>query len=50
MGFTDNDLMDTENVPPSRTNRLHYNNDGNKNNSVNKRGRGFQRGSSNTGR
>ncbi|EHK21272.1 uncharacterized protein TRIVIDRAFT_52156 [Trichoderma virens Gv29-8] len=51
MGFPDNDLMDTENVPPStRSNRLHYNNDGGKNNSLNKRGRGFQRGSSNNGR
>ncbi|KAK4068221.1 uncharacterized protein Triagg1_7464 [Trichoderma aggressivum f. europaeum] len=45
MGFPDNDLMDTENVPPStRGNRLHY--DGGKNNSANnKRGRGFQKGS-----
>ncbi|KAL7941962.1 hypothetical protein V8C42DRAFT_333181 [Trichoderma barbatum] len=50
MGFPDNNLMDTENVPPSaRDNRLHYN-DGGKNNSLNKRGRGFQKGSSNNGR
>ncbi|KAK4059107.1 hypothetical protein Trihar35433_11203 [Trichoderma harzianum] len=49
MGFADNDLMDTENVPPStRGNRLHY--DGGKNNSANKRGRGFQKGSNNNGR
>ncbi|KAL7905905.1 hypothetical protein GGI35DRAFT_459592 [Trichoderma velutinum] len=50
MGFPDNDLMDTENVPPStRGNRLHY--DGGKNNnSANKRGRGFQKGSNSNGR
>ncbi|KAL6695402.1 hypothetical protein J3F84DRAFT_336140 [Trichoderma pleuroticola] len=50
MGFPDNDLMDTENVPPStRGSRLHY--DGGKNNnSANKRGRGFQKGSNNNGR
>lgn len=49
LGFPDNDLMDTENVPPStRGNRLHY--DGGKNNSANKRGRGFQKGSNNNGR
>ncbi|RFU75446.1 hypothetical protein TARUN_6779 [Trichoderma arundinaceum] len=52
LGFPDNDLMDTENVPPStRSNRLHYNNDGgNKNGNLNKRGRGFQKGPSNNGR
>ncbi|KAM0449234.1 hypothetical protein ACHAO4_007898 [Trichoderma viride] len=55
MGDFNNDLMDRENVPPSsrgggnNNNRLQYNNDGNKNNSVNKRGRGFQRGSNNNG-
>ncbi|KAL7893978.1 hypothetical protein HDV63DRAFT_384397 [Trichoderma sp. SZMC 28014] len=51
MGDYDNDLMDRENVPPSSrgsssNNRLQYN-DGNKNTNVNKRGRGFQRGSNN---
>ncbi|EHK47278.1 hypothetical protein TRIATDRAFT_194059, partial [Trichoderma atroviride IMI 206040] len=55
MGDYEHDLMDRENVPPSsrggsNNNRLQYNNDGNKNNSVNKRGRGFQRGSNNGGR
>ncbi|KAL7786699.1 hypothetical protein V8C37DRAFT_391762 [Trichoderma ceciliae] len=47
-----NDLMDPENVvqPSTRSNRLHYNNDGNKSHSVNKRGRGFQKGSSSNGR
>ncbi|PTB37429.1 uncharacterized protein TrAFT101_011152 [Trichoderma asperellum] len=48
-----NDLMDRENVPPSSrggSNRLQYNNDGNKNNNINKRGRGFQKGSNNGGR
>lgn len=54
MGDYNNDLMDRENVPPSSrgssnnnsNNRLQYN-DGNKNTNVNKRGRGFQRGSNN---
>ncbi|KAM0259416.1 hypothetical protein ACHAQJ_003310 [Trichoderma viride] len=48
MGFSDTDLMDRENVPPSTRggSRLHYN-DGNKSNNVNKRGRGFQKGPSN---
>ncbi|KAM0470834.1 hypothetical protein ACHAPX_009708 [Trichoderma viride] len=54
MGDYDTDLMNRENVPPSsrggsNNNRLQYNNDGNKNNNVNKRGRGFQRGSNNSG-
>jgi hypothetical protein len=49
MGFSDTDLMDRENVPPSTrgSSRLHYNNDSNKNNNVNRRGRGFQKGPSN---
>ncbi|KAL6895055.1 hypothetical protein GGI43DRAFT_429162 [Trichoderma evansii] len=50
--YDSNDLMDRENVPPASrggSNRLQYN-DGNKNNNVNKRGRGFQKGSNNGGR
>jgi hypothetical protein len=51
MGDYETDLMDRENVPPAsrggNNNRLQYNNDGNKNNNVNKRGRGFQKGSNN---
>ncbi|EGR53002.1 uncharacterized protein TRIREDRAFT_54615 [Trichoderma reesei QM6a] len=55
MGFPENDLMATDNMPPrsrnSSNNRLNYHNTNNNNNdSAQRRGRGFQRGHSNNGR
>ncbi|KAK1243165.1 hypothetical protein MKX07_003793 [Trichoderma sp. CBMAI-0711] len=55
MGFPENDLMATDNMPPrsrnSSNNRLNYhNNNNNHHDSAQRRGRGFQRGHSNNGR
>ncbi|PTB62242.1 hypothetical protein BBK36DRAFT_1185984, partial [Trichoderma citrinoviride] len=54
MGFPENDLMATDNMPASRNssnNRLNYNANNNNNDSGHRRGRGFQRGQhSNNGR
>lgn len=53
MGFPENDLMATDNMPPhsrnSSNNRLNYNNNYNSDGGQ-RRGRGFQRGHSNNGR
>lgn len=52
LGFPDRDLMDAENVPPPprSSSRLHYAGEGHKHAAVNRRGRGFQKGASGTGR
>ncbi|KAL7811081.1 hypothetical protein V8C26DRAFT_422526 [Trichoderma gracile] len=54
MGFPENDLMATDNMPPhsrnSSNNRLNYSNNNNNNDSSHRRGRGFQRSHSNNGR
>ncbi|TFB01538.1 hypothetical protein CCMA1212_006226 [Trichoderma ghanense] len=53
MGFPENDLMATDNMPPrsrnSSNSRLNYNNNNN-HDGAQRRGRGFQRGHSNNGR